>query len=199
MLLVLTISIAGCIENQDNAEASNIINNERGSEEEPVILGDLNAPVHIVEYSDLECYYCRSFHLNTFDQIKEEYVNTGKISFEYKHYPLPSHSYSQKSAEAVECATDQGKRWSMIDKIFTSNSLSVSSLKNHANELELDTEEFNECLDSGKYYQKVQSDLQEGQSLGITGTPTFFINGIKVSGAQPFNKFKEIIDSELKE
>lgn len=186
-------SIQSAINNENSLTISN--NQESGSE----ILGDPDAPVKIVEFSDPECYYCQSFHVNTFSLIKESYIDTGKVSFEYKHYPLPAHIHpnAQKAAEAIECATEQGKRWDMIDKVFTSGSASLSSVKNYASDLGLNEDEFNQCLDSGKYYDLVQSDLKEGKSMGVGGTPTFFINGQKIEGAQPFSVFQSVIESKL--
>lgn len=197
-IFALLLLVAGCIqsnETENGGKTAVFSESETGSE----ILGNTDAKVHIVEYSDLECSYCKSFHANTFSKIKENYIDTGKVTFEYKHYPLYFHPDAQKAAEAVECATDQGKRWPMIDKLFSSDSLSISSIKGYASDLGLDTEEFGECLDSGKYYDKVQKDLAEGQSSGVEGTPTFFINGEMLVGAKPYSAFEEVIDSKLGE
>ena len=102
------------------------------------------------------------------------------------------------AANASMCANEQGKFWEMHDVIFENQrSLSVSSLKQFAGQIGLDTEEFNSCLDSGKHSGEVQDDFKEGVSYGVSGTPGFFINGIPLVGAQPFSAFKEIIDSEL--
>lgn len=164
--------------------------------EEEHILGNKNAEIKFVEYSDFECPFCKKFY-PTFKQLVQEYGD--KVSFEYKHYPLDFHKNAGPAAEASECAAEQGKFWEFHDKIFENqSSLSVSSLKQWASALGLNTGTFNDCLDSGKYRSKVQADFEEGESLGVRGTPTVFINGQKVVGAQPVEAFKTIIDELLK-
>ena len=160
--------------------------------------GNADAPVTIVEFSDFECPFCARFHSQTLKQLESEYIDTGKVKLIYRDFPLSFHQNAQKAAEAAECADDQGKFWEMHDAIFENQqSLSLSSLKQWAVQIGLDTGEFNSCLDSGKHAGEVQNDFQEGASYGVTGTPGFFINGIPLVGAQPFSSFKQIIDSEL--
>lgn len=160
--------------------------------------GDVNAPVTIVEFSDFECPFCARFYSQTLGQIESEYIDTGKVKLIFRDFPLSFHQNAQKAAEAAECADDQGKFWEMHDAIFENQqSLSLSSLKQWAGQIGLDTVEFNSCLDSGKHAEEVQNDFKEGASYGISGTPGFFINGIPLIGAQPFSAFKEIIESEL--
>ena len=160
--------------------------------------GNDNAPVTIVEFSDFQCPFCAKFYTQTLPQIEEEYIKTGKARLVYRDFPLDSHKNSQKAAEASECADDQGKFWEMHNIMFDNqDSIGVSSLKKYAENIGLDTAKFNECLDSGKYQAEVQKDLADGQKYGVTGTPAFFINGRLVSGAQPFDVFKGIIDEEL--
>jgi protein-disulfide isomerase len=133
-----------------------------------------------------------------------------KIRFVYRDFPLTSlHQYAEKAAEASECADDQGKFWEYHDLLFANQSaLDVDSLKSYAAQLGLDTAKFNDCLDSGKQTAEVQKDAQDAQSYGATGTPAFFINGLLVSGALPFDDytdqsgatqpgFKSIIDAAL--
>ena len=160
--------------------------------------GNANAPVTIVEFSDFECPFCARFYSQTMKQLETEYIDTGKVKLIYRDFPLGFHQNAQKAAEAGECADDQGKFWEMHDKIFENQpSLSVSSLKQWAGQIGLDTGEFNSCLDSGKHAGEVQDDFKEGASYGVSGTPSFFINGIQLVGAQPFSAFQQIIDSEL--
>jgi len=160
-------------------------------------LGSPEAPVTIVEFSDFQCPYCGQFFKNTLPQIEDEYVKTGKVRYLFRHFPLSSHQYAQKAAEATECAGEQGKFWEMHDKIFENQEkITVADLKKYAADLELDSS-FNSCLDSGKFQAKVQADLKLGQDIGVTGTPAFFINGRSLSGAQPFINFKAVIDEEL--
>ncbi len=162
------------------------------------ILGDENAPVTIIEFSDYECPFCARFYLNTFPQLKREYIDTGKVKLVYRDFPLSFHQNAQKAAEAAECAGEQDKYYEMHDKIFENQqAITATNLKEYAKEIGLNTNEFNECLDSGEMANEVQKDFQDGQSIGIRGTPTFFINGKLLRGAQPFEEFQKIIEKEL--
>ncbi len=162
--------------------------------------GDKDAPVTIIEFSDYQCPYCAKFDMQTLPALEENYIKTGKVKFVYRDFPLGFHKNAQKASEASECADEQGKFWEMHDKIFQNqHALDAKSLKKYAQELGLETEKFNSCLDSGKMASEVQKDLSDGTSYGISGTPAFLINGILVSGAQPFNVFQEIIEGELKQ
>ena len=160
--------------------------------------GSNDAPVTIIEFSDFECSYCARFYLQTLLQIEENYIQTGKVRFVYRDYPLSFHQYAKIAAEASECADEQDKYWGYHDMLYENqNALDNESLKQYAQDLGLDITEFNECLDSGKMAQEVEEDFQDGVSYGIKGTPTFFINGIKVVGAQPYEVFQQIIEQEL--
>jgi len=162
------------------------------------ILGDEDAPVTIIEFSDYECPFCARFYLNTLPQLKREYIDTGKIKLVYRDFPLSFHQNAQKAAEAAECAGEQDKYYEMHDKIFENQqAITTTNLKEYAKEIGLNTNEFNECLDSGEMASEVQKDFQDGQSIGVRGTPTFFINGKLLRGAQPFEEFQKIIEKEL--
>lgn len=116
----------------------------------------------------------------------------------FRDFPLPMRKDAHGAAEAANCASDQDKFWEYHDKLFENQrALSVENLKKYAVDLQLDSRQFNACLDSGKYTEDVQGDVQNGQSLGVTGTPAFFINGRFLNGAQPFEMFAQIIDEEL--
>lgn len=117
----------------------------------------------------------------------------------FRDFPIPSHTGSQKAAEATECADDQGKFWEYHDLIWANSAVDLASLKGYATQLGLDTATFNDCLDSGKYTSEVQKDYQDGQSYGVTGTPTFFINGELLKGAKPLETFQAVIDAALAE
>jgi protein-disulfide isomerase len=161
-------------------------------------IGDKNAPVTIIEFSDFECPFCERFYTQSYKQIKANYVDTGKVRIVFKHFPLPFHANAQKAAEASECAREQGKFWEMHDKLFENqNAISISSLKGYAADLGLDTSKFNSCLDSGKYASRVQKDASDGSAAGVSGTPSFFINGKSVVGAQPYSVFQQAIEAEL--
>lgn len=162
------------------------------------IKGDANAPVTIIEWSDFECPFCTRFYTETLGQVEKEYISTGKVRFIYKDFPLNFHANAQKAAEAAECAGEQEKYWEMHDKLFEEGvNGGVGSFKQFASDIGLDTAKFNDCLDSGEMTSEVQEDFSEGSALGISGTPGFIINGKLVSGAQPFEVFKQIIDGEL--
>lgn len=166
--------------------------------DDDTIKGDKNAPVTIVEWSDFECPFCTRFYEQTLGQIEEEYIKRGKVKFVYRDFPLSFHRNAQKAAEATECADEQGKFWEMHNLLFERGvDGGVASFKQFATNLGLNTNEFNTCLDSGKYESEVQKDMQDGIATGITGTPGFIINGQLVSGAQPFSAFKQVIEAEL--
>lgn len=153
------------------------------------------AKIIIEEYSDFQCPYCGKAY-PTVKQVKETYGDS--IEFVYKHFPLPSHTFAQKAAEASECARNQGKFWEYHNILFANQlALTVSDLKQYALDLGLNGDQFNGCLDSDIKKDIVRNNLLEGQRKGVTGTPSFFINGKKLVGAQPFSEFKKVIDSEL--
>ncbi|MFQ5620919.1 MAG: DsbA family protein [Candidatus Nanoarchaeia archaeon] len=163
-----------------------------------VYKGDKDAPVTIVEFSDFECPFCGRFYRDTLPQITEKYINTGKVRFVYRNFPLSFHPNAQKAAEAAECAEDQDKFWEMHDLLFGKGvSGGVDTFKQFAVSLGLDTSEFNNCLDSGKHASEVQKDFRDGQAAGISGTPGFVINGKLLSGAQPFAVFQQAIEDAL--
>ncbi len=163
------------------------------------MLGNPDAPVTIVEFGDFQCPFCGRFFQQTLPQIKEQYVKTGKVRFVYRDFPLVSiHNEAQKSAEASECANEQGKFWPYHDLLYErQNQLGVANYKRWAEELGLNAAQFNECLDSGKYSDEVQKDYEDGLALGVSGTPGTFINGRLVAGALPFSQFATIIEEEL--
>lgn len=160
------------------------------------IRGDFNAPITLVEFSDFECPFSAR-HNPTLIKILDDY--SGKVRLVYRHFPLGFHPNAQKAAEASECAAEQGKFWEYHDKLFENqpNGYSLEKFKQWAKDLGLNSGKFNECLDSGKFAQKVKGDFQEGAEKGVNGTPATFVNGQLVSGALPFDSFKQTIDSLL--
>lgn len=170
---------------------------EVSADDDPV-KGSENATVTIIEFSDFECPFCARFYEQTLPQIEENYINTGKVKLVYRDYPLGFHQNAQKAAEAAECADEQGKFWEMHDMIFENqNAIDTASLKQYAGQLGLNTSEFNDCLDSGRMASEVQKDFSDGSLYGVTGTPAFFINGVLVSGAQPYSVFEQVIEEQL--
>lgn len=165
-------------------------------------LGNKDAKVTMIEFSDFQCPFCRSFWRDTLPQIKKEYIDTGKVRFAYRHLPLDFHAGAVPAAEASECANEQGKFWEMHDKIFEEQDkqgtgtiqFTTDDVKKWAKGIGLNLDS---CLDSKKYSNNVTDDLKEAQRIGANGTPTFVINGQVAVGAQPFESFKAIIDAEL--
>ena len=116
----------------------------------------------------------------------------------FKDFPLPNHAQAPKAAEAAHCAGEQGKYWEMHDRIFGNQaSLGVPSLKQHAAALSLNTASFDQCLDSGKFAGIIEEDVKLGETLGVQSTPTIYINGRPILGAQPYDVFQSVIDEEL--
>jgi len=157
--------------------------------------GKEGAPVTIVEFSDFECPFCVRAE-PTVKQVLDTYGD--KVRLVYRDFPLPMHPKAPKAAEAAHCAGDQGKYWPMHEKLFAANGkLDVADLKKYAGELGLDSAKFEKCLDSGEKAKVVDANRKAGEDAGVTGTPAFFINGRPISGAQPFDAFKTVIDQEL--
>jgi protein-disulfide isomerase len=166
------------------------------------VKGSADATVEIVEFTDYQCPFCKRFFDETEHQIIKEYVETGKARLAVRHFPLSFHQNAQKAAEAAECAAKQGKFWEMHEMLFEKSQpdgtgLNVADLKSYAAKLGLDTAVFNTCLDNGETAQIVQGDFAAGQAAGTSGTPSFYINGKQIVGAQPFASFKAAIDAEL--
>ena len=160
------------------------------------IRGNKNAKVTLVEFSDFQCPYCKQFNTVT-DQVLTDYKD--KVRVVFKNYPLTTiHTMAQKAAEAAECAADQNKYWEMHDQLFENqSSLSIENFKLWAKELGLKEKTFNACLDDGKKAAKVTADQTYGDSIGVSGTPTSFVNGNIISGAQSYEYVKTLIDQEL--
>jgi protein-disulfide isomerase len=157
--------------------------------------GPAHAPVEIIEFSDFQCPFCLRAH-PTVAQVLSTYGD--RVRFVYRHYPLPNHPNARPAAEAAACAGEQGKFWEYHDRLFDNQSkLGEADLKQHAAALALDTAKFDACVDTHKYKGDVDADVAAGEEAGVSGTPAFFINGRQLSGAQPFEAFKRVIDEEL--
>jgi len=155
-----------------------------------------NAPVKIVKFEDFECPFCKTVQ-PTLSELLKKY--DGKVRLVHKDLPLEAiHPQATLAAEAARCAGDQGKFWQYHDTLYAkAPKLGSADLKVYAKEIGLDTASFDQCLESGKHKNIVQKDLAEGAKLGLTGTPSFFINGREISGAQPLEAFAAIIEEEL--
>lgn len=163
--------------------------------------GDEGAPITIVEFSDFNCGFCNRFAVETLGQLRDEYVDTGKVRFVYKHFAILGPT-STRAAEASECAAEQNSFWDYHDLTFANKAagrtdLSDESLIAQAADLGLDVGAFSECLESNRYNSQIQQESLSVQSLGVRGTPGFLVNGVFISGAQPFEVFQEVINEQL--
>lgn len=167
-------------------------------------MGDPNAPVKIEEYSDFQCVYCAKFSVETEPRIVEEYVSSGKVYFTYKNYAFLGQP-SVDAAEASLCAVDQGKFWEYHDILFANQqegdarAFSAARLEAFAEALGMDVPAFSECLDDNRHLDQVRQEYADGAAQGVSSTPTFFINGKEVKGAQPFEVFQAEIEAALAE
>jgi protein-disulfide isomerase len=169
------------------------------------VLGKADAPLTMVEFTDLQCPYCRRFHMTTFEQLKKDYIDTGKLRYISRDFPLPAlHPLANTAARASRCAGEQGKFWEMRHAILVNNAaLTNESFTTFAKDLKLNAAPFTSCTGDGSRYEpEIQKDVLEGSSAGITGTPSFVIgrttpsglDGVRIVGAQPYAAF----DAELK-
>jgi len=156
--------------------------------------GVTTAPVTIIAFSDFECPFCKRAE-ETVAQVLSTYGND--LKYVHRDFPLPFHPHAHEAAEAALCAGDQNKYWEYYDKLWKTSDLATASLQQLATDLSLDRTKFDDCLSKDTHSAKIDADVAAGSDVGVNGTPAFFINGRMLSGAQPFEKFKEIIDAEL--
>lgn len=174
--------------------------------DDDAVMGDVNAPVSVVEFSDFECPFCKRFHDETLPLIKKNYIDTGKVKFVYRDLPIPDHAKAYPSALASECVRDQGgdeayfKMHSLIfDDWYKVNDGTKAGFLALAKGLKLDEAKFSECFDGDKFRAEIENDAQTASSVGIGGTPGFVINNTVVKGAQPYAVFEEAIEAALAE
>lgn len=171
--------------------------------DDDTVLGDPNAPITVVEFSDFQCSFCKRFFENTLPGFKTKYIDTGKVKLVYRDFPLNFHKQAQKAAETTECAGEQDKYWQMHDLIFqeqdswVGNDKATDVFKGFAKQIGLNMSSFNNCLDNGQMAKEVEKDYRDGIAAGVSGTPTFFVNGEKLVGAQPLSSFEAIIEPML--
>jgi protein-disulfide isomerase len=175
------------------------------------IIGNPDAPITIIEFSDFQCPFCARFHTQTLPLILEEYIEQGKVKLVFKEFPIQSiHSNALPASVAAECANDQNKFKEMHDMLFEKqndwNKLetvdALSMFSQYASGMQLDEEVFDSCLTSGKHISEIKKDLDDGRDYGVSGTPGFFVGNnqigfVELKGAQPFESFKKIIDAQL--
>ncbi len=161
------------------------------------ILGPEDAPITIIEFSDFQCPYCQRWHDQVWKQLKQAYPD--QIRLVYRDFPLYSiHPEAEPAAVSANCAHEQGKYWDFHNLLFSgSKELSASTYQAFAAEIGLDMDQFNQCVSSNKYQEEVKADFDYASQLGVQSTPTFFINGIALIGAQPYEVFQQVIDLEL--
>ena len=169
-------------------------------DEGDIVVGSRDAKVKVIEYSDFQCPYCKQMHESVISPMLKEYGD--KIAYVYKHLPLNFHAQAQNSALASECANEQGKFVAYADKLFAEQAQwgatqGTQSFKNYARQLGLNASQFNQCMDSNKYGDKIEADAQEAQSFGVSGTPGTFVNDQFNGGVVPYESFKASIDAEL--
>lgn len=173
-------------------------------------LGRPDAPVTLVEFSDYQCPFCQRFFATTLPALKKDYIDTGKVRYVFRDFPLDQiHPQARKAAEAAHCAGEQGKYWEMHDVLFgNQQALEPPKLSEHARTLGLDGGRFDECLTSGKHAARVSQGLTDGLATGVQGTPGFVVaktrpgdtvEGTLVVGAQPVDVFRRLIDQLLAE
>lgn len=167
------------------------------------IKGDESAKVTIVEFADFRCPFCEQFFTQTEPQLFKDYVDTGKVKFSFRQYAFLGPA-SVIAADAAECANDQNKFWDFHDFLYknqppeTDTSMyTTDTLTQDAVNLGMDGDKFRSCLDGKTDDSKQAQDMTEGQKVGVSGTPTFFVNGIQLVGAQPYSAFQTLIDQEI--
>lgn len=176
------------------------------------VKGDPQAPLTMVEFSDYECPFCVRHFQTTWPQLAQEYLRTGKIRYVFRDFPLKAiHKNASKAAEAAHCAGEQGQYWAMHDRLFAHRTaLSPDDLPRHAEAVGLALPEFQACVDSGRYAEKVRQGLTDGKAAGVRGTPTFFVGFTdgeattitvtrRLRGARPFAEFQKAFASLLAE
>jgi protein-disulfide isomerase len=158
--------------------------------------GPATAPVTIVEFSDFQCPFCSKL-LPILEQVKTKYGD--KVRIVFRQFPLPIHPNAQKAAEASLCANEQGKFWEMHDAMFKNQQeLAVDNLKSKAATIGLKAEQFNSCIDSGKFAAQIKVDEDEGIAAGVSGTPAMFVNGRFINGLVSLDQVTQVVDDELR-
>jgi protein-disulfide isomerase len=175
------------------------------------IIGNPDAPITIVEFSDFQCPFCARFNAQTLPSIMEEYIDQGKVKLVFRDFPIQSiHPNALPASVAAECANEQGKFKEMHDILFekqnewnkVSTDDALSFFSQYAASMQLDQNTFDICLTSGKYIPEIRNDLDDGREYGVSGTPGFFVGNdeigyVELKGAQPFESFKKVIDAQL--
>lgn len=203
-ITVIVIFYALNFHENNSVNNSNQLSPQTLMENGSPLLGDPGARITIVEFGDYQCTYCHAFHQNTKDQLIQDYINTGKVNFVFRDFPLNGPA-SVLAAQAAYCAGDQNKYWQYHDELYNNWAgentgwVNQKSLDQFANNVNLDLTEFDTCISDKKYEQKVVDNQQFGTKLGVNATPSFIIFSdkkvITIVGAQPYSVFKQALDS----
>ncbi len=169
------------------------------------VLGDPAAPVTLIEFSDFQCPFCRRFYEGALPQIKKNYIDTGKVKLVFRDFPLPFHPMAISAAQSANCAGEQGKYWEMHDQIFDQQAGESGTVQFTKDDLitwaqgvaGLDQTKWKTCFESDKYSTEINNDLADGNTAGVNGTPTVFINGTPLVGALPYAAFAQEIEAAL--
>lgn len=168
------------------------------------VLGRPDAPLTMVEFTDYECPFCRQFHVSTFEALKKNYIDTGKMRYISRDFPLDFHRNAMQAALAARCAGEHGQFWQLRHVLLVNaNALSPDAIRKFARDLGLDEPAFRACLDGDRYRKDVEKDLADGRAAGVSGTPTFVVgqttadgvDGVRLVGAQPYAVF----DAKIRE
>jgi len=170
-------------------------------------LGRQDAPLVMVEYSDYQCPFCRNYHVGTFDEIKKNYIDSGRVRYVNRDFPLAFHENARRAAMAARCAGEQGRFWDLRHAmIVNANQLGGQNIEKYASDIKLEMSGFRACLDSGRYTKDVDRDLEEGGQAGVSGTPSFVVGrlingrleGVRMVGAMPYQNFASTLDEMLR-
>jgi len=198
IILTATLNFNGC-----STEDVNINDEIKVSAETDITYGkgNANAKVIITEYSDYQCPFCSKFTMDVLPQLQNDYLETGKVKFVFKDFPIPNHRYAQMAAQSTYCAGEQNEEyfWKMHIKLFESQkNLTKDDILKYADEFGININPFKTCLDTEKYKNLVLRNRQDGLKAGVNVTPTFFINDSKIIGVQPYENLVKMIDTELR-
>ena len=168
------------------------------------VLGSESAPVEVTEYSDFECPFCASFATVQMPVIRAQLIAPGRLRWRFRDFPLPTHKYSRYAALTAQCGGEQGKFWEMHDQLFSNHQWAQtgknprSLFRDFARASGLDLDKYDACMDSERYAGRTEASVQEGQALGVRGTPTFFVNGRLFEWRSTSDDFKALVDSLTK-
>jgi protein-disulfide isomerase len=171
-------------------------------------VGKENAPLVLIEYTDYQCPFCQRYHNDSFAQIKTNFIDTGKIRYISRDFPLPFHENARRGATAARCAAEQGKFWELRHTmIVNANQLQADKLGGYAQAASMDVPKFQACVDSDKYRAAIDKDIAEGSAVGVSGTPSFVLGrvengqlqGVRMVGAMPYAQFEAKIQDMLKQ